>query len=227
MAKSDYISLTDEGKASQFERFRDTIATYTATLGLTPALVTGQAADATAFRHILNHARSMQDAGSQWIGYKTNLLSGAELTVTKPVTPSEVTPSPTTVAPGILTRFRDLVRQVKAATGYTEAMGTALGIIGPDSADVDPATLVPAISLRLNGGKVDVLWTKNGQEALEIQVDRGTGSFAMLAIDTRPDYSDTEPFPSTPARWKYRASYTHDAQRIGQWSNVAEITVGG
>lgn len=45
----------------------------------------------------------------------------------------------------------------------------------------------------------------------------------------RPDYTDTdtEPFPATPAKWSYRATYTHDAQRIGQWSNVAEITVGG
>ena len=150
-----------------------------------------------------------------------------DLTITKPATPGEVTPAPATVVPGILTRFRDLVRQVKAASAYTDAMGTALGIIGPDSADVDPATLVPEISLRLNGGKVDVLWTKNGQEALEIQVDRGTGTFDLLAIDTRPDYTDTEPLPATPARWKYRATYTHDAQRIGQWSNVAEIAVGG
>ena len=227
MAKSDYLAKDDEGKAAQFERFRDTISTYAATLGLGPTAITAQAADATAFRHILNHARSMQDAGSQWIAYKTNLLSGADLTITKPATPGEVTPAPATVVPGILTRFRDLVRQVKAASAYTDAMGTALGIIGPDSADVDPATLVPEISLRLNGGKVDVLWTKNGQEALEIQVDRGTGTFDLLAIDTRPDYTDTEPLPATPARWKYRATYTTDAQRIGQWSNVAEIVVGG
>jgi hypothetical protein len=227
MAKSDYLAKDDEGKAAQFERFRNTIPTYAATLGLAPAAVTAQAADATYFRHILNHARSMQDAGSQWIGYKTNLLSGADLTITKPVTPGEVTPPPATVAPGILARFRELVRQVKASSPYTDAIGTALGIVGPDSADVDPATLTPEISLRLNGGKVDVLWTKNGQEALEIQVDRGTGTWTFLALDTRPDYTDTEPFPATAAKWKYRAIYFNDAQRTGQWSNVAEIVVGG
>ena len=33
--------------------------------------------------------------------------------------------------------------------------------------------------------------------------------------------------PATSAKWKYRAIYSNDAQRIGQWSNVAEITVGG
>ena len=49
----------------------------------------------------------------------------------------------------------------------------------------------------------------------------------LLALDTRPNYIDTTPMPATSAKWKYRASYTHDAQRIGQWSNVAEITVEG
>ena len=32
---------------------------------------------------------------------------------------------------------------------------------------------------------------------------------------------------ATSAKWKYRAIYSNDAQRIGQWSNVAEIMVGG
>ena len=227
MAKSDYLAKDDEGKAAQFERFRDTIATYAASLGLTPALVTAQAADATYFRHILNHARSMQDAGSQWTNYKTNLLSGSDATATKPATFSEVTPIPSTVAPGILTRFRDLVRQVKAATAYTDATGQALGIIGSEHTTKDVSILAPEIKLRLSGGKVEVLWTKNGQEALEIQVDRGNGVWTFLAIDTRPDYTDTEPFPATAAKWSYRATYTEDAQRVGQWSNVAEITVGG
>lgn len=28
-------------------------------------------------------------------------------------------------------------------------------------------------------------------------------------------------------KWKYRAIYSNDAQRTGQWSNVAEIVVLG
>ena len=122
---------------------------------------------------------------------------------------------------------RPVTRQVKAASTYTEAMGTALGVIGSDSVDPDPATLTPEISLRINGGKVEVLWTKDGQEGVEIQKDSGTGQWTFLALDTRPNYIDTTPMPAPSAKWKYRAIYSNDAQRIGQWSNVAEITVGG
>jgi hypothetical protein len=58
-------------------------------------------------------------------------------------------------------------------------------------------------------------------------VNLGNGIWDFLAMGTRPNYIDTEPLPTTAAKWKYRAIYTLDSQRIGQWSNIAEITVGG
>jgi len=88
------------------------------------------------------------------------------------------------------------------------------------------ATLAPELSLRSLGGQVEVVWKKGMMEAVEIQKDTGTG-WQFLAVDTRPNYTDTTPFPTPPAMWKYRAIYTKDFQRTGQWSNVAEISVGG
>lgn len=44
---------------------------------------------------------------------------------------------------------------------------------------------------------------------------------------SHPNYIDTEPLPTTAAKWKYRAIYTADAQRLGQWSNFAKITARG
>ena len=129
--------------------------------------------------------------------------------------------------PGILTSFRETVRRVKASAAYTEATGEALGIIGPDQVRPDPTTLAPTLSLRNSGSQVEVVWNKGMMEGVEIQVDRGTGTFAFLAVDTRPNYIDTAPLPSPAATWNYRAIYCKDAQRLGQWSNVAEIAVGG
>ena len=229
MAKTDYISITDEGKAAQFERFRDTIGTYSITLGVTASELADQADDATWFRYILNHSLVMRDSGSQWTSYKNLLLAGpgdGSMPAT-PLTPAPPAPTPNNMPPGILIRFRDLARRIKAAAPYTEAIGEALGIIGSASTAPDPSTLAPQISLRAASGKVEVVWNKNAMPGIEIQVDRGTGVWQFLAIDTRPDYTDTTPFPSPPAKWKYRANYCEGSERIGQWSNVAEITVGG
>ncbi len=226
MARSNYIPDDDNGKAALFERFRDTIPTYATALGITAGEVADQAEDATWFRYILNHSIAMRDSGSQWTSYKNALLSGTGGAV-QPITPALPVPTPNSVELGILTRFRDLVRRLKTSPNYLEATGEALGIIGPDSADEDPATLTPEISLRSSGGQVEVLWNKGSQEGVEIQKDSGNGQWTFLALDTRPNYIDTTPMPATSAKWKYRAIYSNDAQRTGQWSKVAEILVGG
>ena len=41
-----------------------------------------------------------------------------------------------------------------------------------------------------------------------------------------PNYIDTQPFPATAAKWKYRAIYRLKDARVGLWSAVSEITVG-
>ncbi len=232
MSKTDYISITDEGKAAQFERFRDTIPTYSTTLGISASELADQADDATWFRYILNHSLVMRDSGSQWTSYKNLILAGPgdgsmPATPVTPVTPAPPAPTPTNMPPGILIRFRDLARRIKAAAPYTEAIGEALGIIGAESIAPDPATLAPAISLRSSGGQVEVVWNKGQMGGVEIQKDNGSGQWAFLAVDTRPNYIDTTPLPTPAANWKYRAIYSSDAQRLGQWSNVAEISVGG
>ncbi len=227
MAKLDYIPRDDERKAALFEQFRDSIGGYAAVLGLSAGQVASQAADSHYFRYVLNHSRSMQNSSSQWVSYKVNLLTGGDQAGTRPVMPGEPAAPPATVAPGILARFRALVRQIKAAPNYSEAMGRGLGLVGPESVAPDPALLAPVISLRLHGSDVEVVWNKGDMEAIEIQVDRGDGVFALLAVDTRPNYIDTEDFPVPAARWGYRAIYLRDAKRLGQWSGTAHITVGG
>lgn len=228
MSTKDYIPDTDEGKAALFERFRDTIPTYSAAVGVTAPEMADQADDAVWFRYILTNMMIVRDSSVQWTNFKNLILNGpgdGSIPAT-PVTTPPATPAPTAMPPGILTRFRELARRIKASAGYTDAIGQALGIVGPDSAGPDISTITPQISLRTVGDKVEVIWNKQGMEAVEIHKDSGTG-WHFLATDTRPNYFDTTPFPSPAAHWKYRAIYTEDSQRVGQWSPVVEITVGG
>ena len=61
----------------------------------------------------------------------------------------------------------------------------------------------------------------------ELQVDRAdTKGFVLLAIDTKPGYTDTQPFPGAPAKWTYQAIYRVADSRVGQWSNPVSIAVG-
>lgn len=53
MAKSDYISQNDDAFAAQIQAFKNAIGAYAATLGLTPAQVIAQAADADYFSYVI------------------------------------------------------------------------------------------------------------------------------------------------------------------------------
>ena len=60
----------------------------------------------------------------------------------------------------------------------------------------------------------------------ELQVDRADGKgFILLAYDTTPGYTDTQPFPAAPATWTYRAIYRVGDKQVGVWSNPVSVTV--
>ena len=119
------------------------------------------------------------------------------------------------------------VARIKVAPGYTDSIGQALQIIGADQT-VDVNSMKPIITAQLDAGQVDIGWTKQGMDGIEIQVDRGTG-FVFLAIDTIPGYTDTAPMPAAgqSALWKYKAIYRQGDDRVGQWSDVVSIPVAG
>lgn len=135
--------------------------------------------------------------------------------------------APASVAPGIFVRAAALVARIKVSPGYTESIGQTLNVIGAQQT-VDLTTIKPIITAQLDAGQVDIGWTKQGMDGIEIQVDRGTG-FVFLAIDTIPGYTDTAPLPAAgqSALWKYKAIYRHGDDRVGQWSDVVSIPVAG
>jgi hypothetical protein len=92
---------------------------------------------------------------------------------------------------------------------------------------VDVASLKPLITASLAAGGVTIGWAKQGLDGLEILVDRGDGKgFVFLAIDSIPDYTDTQTPPAgQSALWKYKAIYRQGDDRVGQWSDVVSIAV--
>jgi hypothetical protein len=234
MAKSDYMPNQDEGKASLFVLFRDNIGAQLATLGIPAADpdIVQQAADASRFRAIVDFCGNMQNAAQAWTAEKNYERDGGDTTPAGQVVPALPAGFPAAVPAGIVTRFRALVKRVKAAKNYSTAIGQALGIEGSVQGAPDLATLQSVLTLTLSGNAVLVGWGWQGNSAfldlLEIQVDRGDGKgWVFLTYDTTPNYTDTFPLPATPTKWKYRAIYRVGDAQVGVWSNTVEITVGG
>lgn len=231
MIRSDYLARSDEAFSAQLVNFKNTIGGYATTLGVSAASVTAQAADSDYFAYVLQVRDIMQNGARQWTRWKDIARDGGAIPAggapVAPVFPTTVA----AVAPGIETRFRALVRQIKASGNYNSAIGAALGIEGAEQIPPDLNKIAPRLTATVTGGHVAIGWGWEGHaeflDQCELEVDRGTGTFALLSIDTTPNYTDTQPFPSGTAKWIYRATYRVGDNRVGQWSTPVSVMVGG
>jgi hypothetical protein len=231
MIKSDPIQQNDLAFAAQMLTFKNNLPTSAAILGLPPAVVDGQAADAVAFDYWVRSMNIMQKDAQQFTAWKylqrdggTPPNSGAP---GAPVLPVAVP----AVAPVIEARFRALVQNIKNNANYNVGMGDALAIEGTQQTPPDLTTVQPVLTLLVNGNHLEVGWGWQGNVAyldkLEIQVDRGDGKgYVLLTYDPTPGYTDTTPLPAVPAKWTYRGIYRLDEEQVGQWNNPVSITVG-
>jgi hypothetical protein len=228
MPKSSYLPKTDAGKAAFLNNLGTQLVTYGPTVGLSPSDIAAVQDDAGFFSFAFNAQPQILAFAQQWTSYKNAARDGGPGTSMgpPPVAPTFAPPA-TIVAPGIIARATAIVARIKAAPGYTDAIGQALMIVGADQV-VDPNAMKPVITAASDAGQVIIGWTKSGMDSLEIWVDRGTG-FAFLAIDTVPDYTDTQAMPAAgqSALWKYKAIYRLGDERVGQWSDVVSLPVAG
>jgi hypothetical protein len=230
MAKTDYVAQYDDAFNAQLQTFKNGIGTYAAVIGVTAAQTTAQAADAAYFDYTLKCMKIMANSALQWTAWKNLARRGG----TPPASGAPIAPVfPTTVpavALGIEARFRALVQATKTNANYNVAIGQALGIEGADQTAPDLTTIQPDIDAMISGNHVNVKWGWGGNSAYldmcELQVDRGDGKgFVLLAFDTTPGYTDTQPFPATPVTWTYRDIYRVDDEQVGVWSNPVSVTV--
>lgn len=233
MAKSDYMPNDDEGKAQLFLLFRDQIGRHLAVLGIAaddPEIVQ-QAADAARFRAVVSYATSLQATAKAWTALKDSERDGngtqpSDITIT---VPGADFPPP--VPPGIVGRFRRLVKRIKLLRGYNESIGTGLGVEGRQRIAPDLNEVAPQLGAKRVAERVEIEWEWQGLrqwlDMIELQVDRGDGKgFVFLTQDTTPGYIDTEPLPAAATTWKYRGIYRAGDHRVGRWGEV-KINVGG
>jgi hypothetical protein len=231
MAKSDYIDPNDDKFSAQQQLFKTNIPNYASTVGVTPAQVTAQAADANYFAYVLSSQEIMQNGAQQWTAWKDLVRDGGS----PPPSGAPVLPVfPTAVGAvllGIEARYRALVKQIKAHPNYNSSIGQALGIEGAEQTPPDLTVVQPELDATINGSTVDIGWGWGGNSAyldmIELQVDRADGKgYVLLAYDTTPGYTDTTPFPATPAKWTYRGIYRVNDKQVGLWSKPVTVNVG-
>lgn len=232
MKHQRYYPIRQADQIVWLENFRNKIAAYAATLGLTTEQVDALIAKCRWLIYLLGSwlpaARAWNAACTQ-AAKEAQTGSGGALTLpvfTPPALPAGVTAQDE----GALSYIFDVIAEIKENNNCGEALCADLRIHGAEEGAPDYATLAPKLTLTINGNKVELGWGWLGYakflDQCEIQVDRGAG-WQVLTFDTTPGYTDTTPLPATLTQWKYRAIFRVDDEQVGQWSTEVSIAVGG
>ncbi len=237
MSNGGYLPRSEPGKREWLENLAVTLPKYTQELELPDAanVVARVARHAKNFALALDGAEAYSKYTSALVALKvlmrdSDKTGGAELTLPKPPEPV-VFEGP--VVAGIFEDTSKIVSDIKRSKKYNEVIGKDLRILplpeaggGAGGSGDEPR---PVLVVELQTGRPNILWKKGKFDGIKIHVDRGSGKFEFLAIDTHPDYLDTHPLPELGKAeiWKYMAIYLKKDAEVGDWSEPVQITVTG
>ena len=224
--KTYYMPKDDVGKARLLAHLAKHLPVHAAALGLTENDLKEVKADADAFAYTLSALETVQSNGKLWTAFKNQQRDGGSGGTAYPNLTNLPAPVPA-VPLGIIPRLSNLVARIKAARGYSEAIGKDLNIVGTVQVmEIDEVK--PVIEITTRGGQPIIQWSKGDADALEIWVDRNDDrGFGLFTIANSPRITDTTPAPATPVQWKYKAIYRLKDDRIGDWSTITPVSVGG
>jgi hypothetical protein len=155
-----------------------------------------------------------------------------------PPLPAASAPLPATVAvpPGALDRIFALVQVIKTAPGYTDELGSAMGIVGSVSPSPSLAT-GPAPVAKVEPGetgtdpqRVRITYKKLGHMGAAVYGRRGAAgsAFELLGINTDGTFLDERPLlaAGVPEVRQFQLRYWDKGAETGAWSDTITVTVG-
>ncbi|MFO0575660.1 MAG: hypothetical protein U1A78_16815 [Polyangia bacterium] len=128
-----------------------------------------------------------------------------------------------------LPALRAVVARIKVATGYTPAIGQALGVISSPPAAVAPENIKPVLRAQHQGGQVEIRFTRGKLDGINLYVrKRGESEWRPLGRVTRSPYVDPTPVDAKSGSEirEYRAYGVRRDQEIGQPSDIVVVASG-
>jgi hypothetical protein len=204
--KKDYIPTRDDALLTYHDNLKTQIAALVGQAGITAADVTAVNNDNATLHTAIGDVASA-DAVKQ----------------------AKVATKKTNVGT-VVGNTRALANRVKAAVGYTAAIGQQLGFIGEeDTTDLSTSNPTPRPAGAPVAGSVQIDFNKSISDGVQVFSKRGSEtSFTLLAFDTEPPYVDTRPnLAPGPETRQYQVRYVLNDQAIGNMSPILTVTVPG
>ncbi len=230
MKRQKYYPSRLADQANWLENYAAKVAIYGATLGLTAGEITATVNDARWCHYVigtwLTAVRAF--APSTTDAMDDVLTGGGNSAVVLPAFTAPALPAGTTAQlPGALTRIFDHIGAMKHAAGYTEAIGTDMGVVGSEDSSTAAAPRFTAEAVQGAGCQCAVLkFFKYGHMGVHIE-SRRNGAWEFLAVDTESPYTDERPLLTAgqPEVREYRMRFWDKGTANGDWTDVVKLTV--
>lgn len=204
--KKDYIPTRDDAVVAYHDNLKTQVAALVGQAGITAADSKAVNTDNTNLHTAISDVASADAVKQAKVATKT-----ATVTTVKANT-------------------RALANRVKAAVGYTAAIGRQLGFIGEeDTTDLNTSNPTGTLRGAAVAGNVAIDFNKSISDGVHVFSKRGSEtSFTLLALDTEPPYIDTRPnLAPGPETRQYQLRYVLNDQLIGNMSPILTVTVPG
>lgn len=203
MAKADYFPRPDGELLMWHDRFIANLATLKVQLGLSDEDLVGCHNDNKELHGKVSAANSAAAASHHATAEKQAFRNDVE------------------------DKVRALTRRIKAHPGYTEALGSLLGIVGAET-HTDLSDAKPVLKATdQTDGVVVLTYQKTKSDGINIYAQRDNEpEFVFLARDTQTRYVDNRPLllAGKPELRRYTAVYVVKDEEVGHFSDELVVS---
>jgi len=220
-----------DARAAWHLNFSNTLPTFITKYAIGAPVAASANSDSDWMQAWVANRHAFDAAGQQLTSY-FNTIAGKDSSAPAPVAfLYSLTGAVADVPPGIEKRVRDLARQIKGHTHYSEADGELLGIAkpgggGPDIPSVDSK---PVIELKTRVAfEIGVKFRKFGMDGIKVQYRHQGGNWidGGFLINSHGVFTVAPATANTPEQIEIRAVYIQGNSTTGDYSDIGSVYVG-
>ena len=183
----------------------------------------------TEFLAVLNQVDQCQFAVKAVVEWRDEVIYGPETNMTAPPSPGLTTPTTPTVNGGFFEQLKRWRSQIMISTNYTEAIGEALGLLGPMVPNRNPNDAQPDFRvITATDYWVNLNGSLQGFDAVDVEYQRkGTANWENIGYLTKTPggLQITPTTPGTAEIGMIRCRFVAKNETVGSYSPNYSITI--
>ena len=230
--RNDWMPYRLAEKLTVFETVKAKIGGYAPVLPLSAEQVTRITKICDTFIYVFNIVERSKSTMKSLMSWRDMILSNemsVESLPERPIFSNE--PPPAGATAGVYAEFRKLIEIVKAAPGFTDAIGEDLKIMPPPRNGKPSDDIIPILKVTNTGDhSVRIAGSLEGMDAMRVEYTRkGEENWRTIAFLTSlPEIVSIEPAAKgEPETGSFRCILLKKNKEVGQYSPNIRITILG